>query len=555
MRKTIRLEITGMTCDHCARTVEDAIRSVPGVEGEVRYRDGTGEAVIGEGIAEARVVAAIEGSGYGARVVGSREERTTEDVPREPPRDSDPETLDLLVIGTGAAGMAAAIRGAELGHRVGIVEGGTVGGTCVNVGCIPSKNLLALAGRRHAARAGFPGLEGCEPPLDWAEVRRQKQALIESLRDAKYLAVLDSYPEISLLRGRAQLTGAGELEIDGVPHRARKIVIATGTSPWLPPIPGIDGVDVLDSTSVMEIDELPDSMIVLGGSAVGLELGQVFARLGVRVTILELLPRVLADDDEEVAAELRRQLEAEGLEIVTGARTVRVENRAGDAGVVVEVETEDGPRSFEAERLLGATGRRADTRDLGLDAAGVDLDERGFVRVDDGMRTSNPDVFAAGDVTGGPGFVYVAAAGGRVAAENAVGEGGRTLDLRAVPRVTFTAPQVAAVGMNPAEAREEGREVDVSRLGLEHVPRALVEHRTDGWIQVVAERESGRILGVQAVGPNAAELLGEATLAVRLRLTIDDLTDTLHPYLTWVEGLKLTTQSFRMDVSKLSCCA
>ncbi|MBW3553981.1 MAG: mercury(II) reductase [Gemmatimonadetes bacterium] len=464
-----------------------------------------------------------------------------------------PEDFDLLVVGSGAAGMAAAIRGAELGRRVAIVEDGTPGGTCVNVGCIPSKNLLALAGHRHAARGGFPGLEGCDPSLDWTEVRRQKRDLVESLRQSKYIEVLASYPEITLLRGRARLTAAGGVEIDGVPHGTRKVVIATGTSPWVPPVPGLESVDVLDSTSVMELEELPESMIVLGGSAVGLELGQVFARLGVRVTVLELLPRLLAGEDEDAAEELRRQLEAEGLEIVTGARAVRVEERG--SGVVVQAETGGGPRSFDADRLFAATGRRANTRDLGLAAAGVEVDERGFVGVDDGMRTTHPDVYAAGDVTGGPGFVYVAAAGGRVAANNAVGEGGRTLDLRAVPRVTFTSPQVAAVGMSPAGAREEGLDVEVSRLGLEHVPRALVEHRTDGWIQVVAETATGRIVGVQAVGPNAAEILGEATLAVRLGLTIDQVTDTLHPYLTWVEGLKLTVQSFRMDVSRLSCCA
>ena len=460
---------------------------------------------------------------------------------------------DLLVIGTGAAGMAAAIRGAELGRRVAIVEDGTPGGTCVNVGCIPSKNLLAVAARRHAARGGFPGLQGCEPSFDWTEVRRQKRDLVGRLRQSKYVDVLASYPEITMLRGRARFTAAGGVEIDGVPHGTRKVVVATGTSPWVPPVPGVESVDVLDSTSVMELEALPESMIVLGGSAVGLELGQVFARLGVRVTVLELLPRVLAGEDEDAAEEVRRQLEAEGLEIVTGARAVRVAERGGV--VVVHAETSAGPRSFAAERLFAAAGRRANTRDLGLAAAGVEVDEKGFVGVDEGMRTSHPDIYAAGDVTGGPGFVYVAAAGGRVAADNAVGEGGRTLDLRAVPRVTFTSPQVAAVGMSPGEAREQGLDVEVSRLGLEHVPRALVEHRTDGWIQVVAETATGRLVGVQAVGPNAAEILGEATLAVRLGLTIEQVTDTLHPYLTWVEGLKLTAQSFRMDVSRLSCCA
>lgn len=482
-----------------------------------------------------------------------RDDRRAEggEGPRTP--DGGGTGFDLLVIGTGAAGMAAAIRGAELGRRVGIVEAGTVGGTCVNVGCIPSKNLLASAARYHQARTGVPGVEACAPGLDWVALRDRKRELVTSLRESKYLAVLDSYPEITLLRGHARLDASGGVDIAGAAHPAAKIVIATGTSPWAPPIPGIDGVEVLTSTTVMELDEVPSSMIVLGGSSVGLELGQVFARLGTRVTVLEILPRVLSAEDEDAAAELRRQLEDEGLEIVTGARAVRIE--AGDGTVMVQAETPAGPRSFGADRLLSATGRKANTRALALDAMGVELDEGEFVRVDAGMRTSHPDVFAAGDVTGGPGFVYVAAAAGRVAAENAVGDGAAELDLRAVPRVTFTSPQVAAVGLGAAEAREQGLEVEVSRLGLEHVPRALVEQRTGGWIQVVAEKTGGRVVGVQAVGPGVAELLGEATLAVRLGLTVDDLTGTLHPYLTWVEGLKLAAQASRVDVSKLSCCA
>ena len=463
------------------------------------------------------------------------------------------DQFDLLVIGTGAAGMAAAIRGAELGRRVAIVEHGTVGGTCVNVGCIPSKNLLAVADAYHSAQEGFPGVVGCTPSLSWRRIRELKGELVASLRQLKYEDVLDSYPEITLLRGHACFTGSGMVEVDDVAQRAKKFVIATGTSPWTPPIPGLSSVDVLTSSTAMELDELPSSMIVLGGSAVGLELGQVFARLSVRVTVLEMLPRLLTGEDDDAAAELRLRLEAEGLEIFTDTQVTR----AGAVGeqVVLHATVSGLKRTFEADRVLAATGRRANTNARELERAGVELDPKGFVRVDGGMKTSNADVFAAGDVTGGPGFVYVAAAGGRVAAENALGEGGKTLDLRAVPRVTFTSPQVAAVGLSPSEARANGLDVYVSRLGLEHVPRALVEHRATGWIQVVAEKDSGRIVGVQAVGPNAAELLGEATLAVRLGLTIEQVTDTLHPYLTWVEGFKLAVQAFRMDVSKLSCCA
>lgn len=550
--KKIRLEISGMTCDHCARTVERALRSVPGVRSaSAAYPAGRGEAEVEDEVTARDLVGAVERAGYGSRV---------EEEPREPVRPSqaghgngEGAGFDLLVIGTGAAGMAAAIRGAELGRRVAIVEAGTVGGTCVNVGCIPSKNLLAVAEAYHSARIGMPGVSGCEPATDWSEIREHKREIVESLRQSKYLDVLESYPEITLLRGEARLASDGRVGVNRARHRAGKIVVATGTSPWIPPVPGIEDVDVLTSTSVMELESMPESMIVLGGSAVGLELGQVFARLGVRVTVLELLPRLLAGEDADAAEELRRRLEAEGLEIVTGAEVIRVER--GSGGVAVTAQTPGGERVFEAERLLAATGRRPSTATLGLDSAGVATDRKGFIRVDGGMRSSNPDVFAAGDVAGLPGFVYVAAAAGRIAAENATGAGGRTLDLRAVPRITFTSPQVASVGLGPGQARDQGLEVQVSRLGLEHVPRAIVEHRTDGWIQVVAEKESGRILGAQAVAPNAAELLGEATVAVRLGLTIRDVTDTLHPYLTWVEGFKLAVQAFETDVSKLSCCA
>ena len=551
--KKVQLGISGMTCDHCARTVERALRTVEGAATvRASYAKARAEVDVADGVPDHALVEAVENAGYTARVIHAPLHQRSDTSDTRDRHDAG-DQFDLLVIGTGAAGMAAAIRGAELGRRVAIVEHGTVGGTCVNVGCIPSKNLLAVADAYHSAQEGFPGVVGCSPSLSWIRIRELKGELVASLRRSKYEDVLDAYPEITLLRGLARFTASGAVDVDGRAQQAGKVVIATGTSPWIPPIPGLDSVDVLTSTTVMELHELPSSMIVLGGSAVGLELGQVFARLGVRVTVLEVLPRLLTGEDDEAAAELRLRLEAEGLEIFTGA-TITLAEAVGEQ-VVLHATVSGQKRTFEADRVLAATGRRANTGELELERAGVELDPKGFVRVDGGMQTSNADVFAAGDVTGGPGFVYVAAAGGRIAAENAVGEGGGKLDLRAVPRVTFTSPQVAAVGLSPSAARENGLDVDVSRLGLEHVPRALVEHRAAGWIQVVAEKDSGRIVGVQAIGPNAAELLGEATLAVRLGLTIDQVTDTLHPYLTWVEGFKLAVQAFRMDVSKLSCCA
>lgn len=461
--------------------------------------------------------------------------------------------FDLLVLGTGGAGVAAAIQGAELGANVAIAEAGTLGGTCVNVGCIPSKNLIEAAAHYDRARSGFPGISACEPQLDWAAVIAHKDELIAELRQAKYADVLASYTEITLLQGRARLLGGGRVRVGDAEYRAQKVIVATGTSPSLPPIDGLDAVGALDSTTVMELRELPRSLLVLGGSAVGLELGQVFARFGTKVIVLEVMPRLLTNEDEAISAALRENLEAANIEIHTGVST-RAVARDGDE-IVLRVHQGSMSGEFRGEKLLVAAGRAPNTDDLGLADAGVALTSRGFVQVDATLRTSAPDVYAAGDVTGGPGYVYVAAASGRAAAENALSNEQRDIDLSTVPNVTFTSPQVASVGLTEAAARAAGHNVQVSSLPMEHVPRALVSHDRRGLVKIVAEAGTGRILGVHAVAPHAGEMISEATLAVRLGLTVRDLTGTLHPYLTWAESLKLAAQGFARDVTKLSCCA
>ncbi len=565
--KSIYLRIDGMTCEACARSVTKALENVPEVEGaDVNYLEGRGRVRFADGGRLETVLSALEKAGYRAEeteaggslgTTGGGRARAGKG-PDSSQGKGDPDAggpgPDLLVIGSGSAGMAAAIRGAELGRTVTVVESGTLGGTCVNVGCIPSKNLIAAAEHMHRARSGFPGIGPTDPPVDWREVVEAKRKLVEELRQVKYRDVLDAYPQITLRRGRARFTSDGRgVEVDGARIRANRVVIATGTSPWSPPIPGLEDVEPLDSTTAMELEEVPESLVVLGGSAVGLELGQTFARFGSRVTVLELAPRLLPLEDADAASTAREALEAEGLRIETGAGTSRVVRDGGQVKLYVRLE--DREEEIRADRILVATGRRANISDMNLEAAGIEVDERGFVQVDEGLRTSHPSVYAAGEVAGLPGFVYVAASAGRTAAANALEGMGETLDLRAVPRVVFTSPQVAAVGMNREEAEAQGHSVDTGTLDLAHLPRAAVEHERRGWLRVVAEEGSGRLLGFQAVAPNAAELLGAATLAVRKGLTVDDLTETLHPYLTWAEGLKLAAQTVSKDVSKLSCCA
>ncbi len=467
-------------------------------------------------------------------------------------------TYDLLIIGTGAAGMAAAIRASELGATAAIVEGGdVVGGTCVNVGCIPSKYLIEAAQRYHDARAGAPGIAPADPALAWGEVLRAKRDVVAALRQEKYLDVLDAYEGVTLLRGRAALLGAGRVRIGEREVRARKVVVATGTRPAVPPIPGLETVDALDSTSAMELERLPASLIVLGGGSIGLELGQAFSRFGVRVVVVEAAERILPGETSGISESLAEALGAEGMDIHAGALATRVERT--DHGVRVHIAQGSAVGMLDAERVLVATGRRANVEALGLERAGVRVDARGYIAVDEYMRTSGPDVYAAGDVTGGPGFVYVAALQGGIAAQAALAdrapEGATAIDLGTVPRVTFTDPQVAAAGLGEVEARSAGFDPQVTTLPVRHVPRALVSHRVTGTITLVSEAGTDRLLGAHLVMPNAGDVIGEAVLAIRFGLTTRDLVSTLHPYLTWGEGLKLAAQTFAKDVAKLSCCA
>jgi mercuric reductase len=571
----IEMEFQGMTCLECAQHLEKALRTVPGVESaEVSYPTKRGIVVGSDEVRPEALLEVVEHTGYRAEIVGgdgaaaASEGTATLDSPRAPARhpttsipsegDRGGFDYDLLIVGTGGAGTAAAIRGSELGATVAIVEGAdVVGGTCVNIGCIPSKSLIEAAHHFHTARTAFPGIQPCDPQLAWKEVLRQKREIVDTLRQEKYLDVLASYEGVSLLQGRAKLLRDGRVQVGDQKVRARKVILATGTSPAMPPIPGLSAAGALDSTSVMELEELPESMIVIGAGAIGLELGQAFARFGVRVIVVEALERVVPTEDPDLSEALASALEAEGIEIHTGVRVTGIAREEG--GYVVRVEDGSLAGEIRAEQLLVATGRKPNTEGLGLEEAGVETDRKGFLQVDEFMRTSNPDVFAAGDVTGGPGYVYVAAYGGGIAAQAALveisGEEPIPIDLSATPRVTFTDPQVAAVGMTEEEARGAGINPKVTSIPVEHLPRAIVSYRRWGLIKLVADTASDRLLGAHIVAPNAGDVIGEAVLAVRFGLRVQEVVSTLHPYLTWAEGIKLAGQTFTKDVAKLSCCA
>ena len=454
------------------------------------------------------------------------------------------DEFDLIVIGTGGAAMAAGIEARSRGKSVLLIEHGPLGGTCLNIGCVPSKNLLAAAGQRHRAmRNPFPMVPTTADGVDMNALLAQKHELIDGLRQAKYADVAEAHG-FPIRYGHATFADEQTLHVDGQPLTAAGYVIATGAAPSVPDLPGLTDVDYLTSTTAMEQQQLPESIVVLGGGYVGAEQAQLFAHLGVRVTIVgQLAPRA----EPEIAAVLREVFIADGIAIAE-ERGVSVARTSG--GVMVRT---DRGSELSGERMLVATGRAADTSSLGLDLAGIETDARGFIVVDSNQRTTNPRVFAAGDVSGAPQYVYVAAQTGHVAAAGALGEPS-TVDYRGLPSVMFTTPQVASAGWTERQALERGHNCACRVLSAEDIPRALVNRDTLGVLKLVIDADSGQVLGVHAALDGAGDVMLAATYAIKFGLTVDDLADTWAPYLTMSEALRIAAGLFRSDLPT-SCCA
>ncbi len=542
---TLTLGISGMTCDHCAVTAQGALNEIPGVSARVSFKEAAAEIDADIDVSVDWLLDALGGKGFEGKLL----QRNGQAV-----NGKGESASHVVIIGSGSGAFAAATKAVEGGATVTLIErSDVVGGTCVNVGCVPSKIMIRGAQLAHNQRHNpFDGLADSEPSIDRVKMLAQQSARVEELRQAKYENILEGNESIELVKGTASFKDSSTvlvIQSDGSQRSltADHILIATGSSPAVPPIPGLQDVPYWDSTVALFSDSIPEHLVVIGSSVVAVEIAQAYRRLGAQVTILART-RLLSQEDPALGQGLTEAFEREGIRVLSGTSATRVDYDNNTYSIAIDGEL------IAADALLVASGRPPNTASLNLAAAGVQTTDSGAIVVDDHMRTSVPNVYAAGDCTTQPQFVYVAAAAGTRAAINMTG-GDAALDLSSMPAVIFTDPQVATVGLSESEAQEAGFNTDSRKLDLENVPRALANFETDGFVKLVTDADTGRLIGAQILAPEAGEMIQAAALAIRNKMTVQDLADQLFPYLTMVEGLKLCAQTFFKDVKQLSCCA
>ena len=447
---------------------------------------------------------------------------------------------DLIVIGSGPGGYVCAIRAAQLGLRTACVEGReTLGGTCLNVGCIPSKALLHASHQLHEAQHNFAkmGLKGAAPSVDWSQMLAYKDDVIA--QNTKGIEFLFKKNKVDWIKGWASIPAAGKVKVGDEIHEAKHVVIASGSDSA--PVPGADvTVDekvVVTSTGALELPKIPKTMTVIGGGVIGLELGSVYTRLGTEVTVIEYLDAITPGQDAEVAKQFQRLLGKQGVKFVTGAAVSKVEVKSGKATTHYTMRTDDKAHSLKSDVVLVATGRRPYTDGLGLEALGVTLTQRGQIEVDDEYQTSVEGVYAIGDAIEGPMLAHKAEDEGMAVAEILAGQAGH-VNYDVIPGVIYTHPEVASVGLTEELAKESGRPYKVGKFSFMGNGRAKANFAADGFVKIIADTETDRILGCHVIGPMAGDLIHEVCVAMEFGAAAEDLARTCHAHPTYSEAMR-----------------
>lgn len=463
--------------------------------------------------------------------------------------------FDLIIIGGGAGAFAAAIKANELGAKTLLVNKGLpLGGTCVNVGCVPSKTLLWAGEIMHQAKHHqIPGLDIEVKNFDFSKVVAHELDLVEKLREEKYQKVLSNLGHVTHLEGMAAFTSANEIEVEGEKYQAKKIIIATGSTATIPEIENIREVGYLTHIEALKLQTLPKELIVSGAGPVGLEFAQMYARFGTKATLLHRGSSIFSRAETQLTNLLSEILQAEGITIKINAQ-VKSARKDGDKKVVQFI-VGDETQEISADEILLAVGKTPNTQNLGLDKAGVGIDEKQTITVNAQFQTSQPHIFAVGDITNAPlRLETTAGREGTLAAENALDNKQNSIDYNTVPWTIFTDPQMAGVGLTEDDQMKQMGVCACRSISFEHVPKAIIMNRTEGMIKMVIHPETKQIMGVHIMAPNAGELIAEAMMLIKNKNTINDVVNSLPMFPTLSEAIKLVAMSFTKDIKKLSCC-
>lgn len=540
--KTLKLNINGMTCDGCAKGIEKNISDLKGITtNSVNYSNSVGDFTFDETlISKDEIINEIEKSG---------QYKVT---------NNENSHYDLIIIGGGSAAFSAAIKAESLGLTTLMVNAGLeFGGTCVNVGCVPSKNLIRAAETAyHATHSNFKGIRPKGADIDFAQIIKDKKKLVATLQQQKYIDVVSDFKYLTMLKGWAEFVDKKTIIVNGKDtYTALKFIVATGATTNIPTIEGLDDVDHLTNVTLFDLEEKPESITIMGAGYIGLEIAQAYNRLGVKVRIIEFTNRPLRTQTKDITDVLVAQYQNEGIELLPNFRAFKFEKSISD--IIIHCKCPNGSTAqlIEKGHIVVTTGTKPNTSKLGLENIDIKLSENGHIVVNEKMETNFSNIYAAGDVVNTPAFVYTAATEGSTAVSNAFTGENKTVDYSSLPWVVFTDPQIAGAGMDENEAEKEGISYEVSKLDLVHVPRALAAQDTRGFIKLIRNTETDKLIGARVIAPEGGELIQQLSMAIKFGITVKDLAESFYPYLTLGEGIKLAAITFGKDVSKLSCCA
>jgi mercuric reductase len=546
----LSIEITGMTCDHCAVSIDRMLEQKNGiVSKKVNYPSGKGDITFNSDvISKDDIIGTINQTpNYRAKetkVISNNNLNTAH--------------FDLIIIGGGSAAFSAAIKANELGLTTLMVNGGLdFGGTCVNVGCVPSKTLIRAADTAyHATHSNFEGIKPKGVDIDFAQVIKDKKQLVKTLQEKKYMDVVSDFENLQLLEGWAEFINDKTILVNGKDeYTAMKIIIATGATTNIPDIEGLKEIGYLSNVTLFDLEEQPESITIMGAGYIGLEIAMAYNRLGTKIRIIEFTDRVLRTQTPDISEEIEMHMKREGIEILPNFRAFKFEKSGNDT--IIHCKCPDGSivKLIEAGKVVVASGTSPNTNKICFHNIGLQLTKSGHIQVNALMETNLQNIYAVGDVANTPAYVYTAAYEGKIAVENAFAGGENRADYSSLPWVVFTDPQIAGAGLDEVQAAAQNVPFEVSKLTLDNIPRSLAANDTRGFIKLIRNPETDKLIGARIVAPEGGELIMELSLAIKYGISLTDLAQSFHPYLTLGEGIKLAALSFGKDVATLSCCA